>query len=130
MSDTRAVIDITSDTQITITPSSSYAQYNTGGIIVSEIISQGPQTGSPSAINAQNVILDMTAAPANVGKIGLNAHSAGIYRGKTLSVDIVVNNQSNSFFHIPSFGFYSYTLYNYGILAGNSVDSGPGSAQS
>ena len=123
-------LNVTSDMNIVLTPSSRYNPFATSGVGVSEVTSNGSSAGAPSTITAQNVTLDMTNGPANVAKIGLGASSAGIYVGKDFTVDIAINNQSNSTVNFPALGWHAYTLYNYGILAGNSVDAAAGSTAS
>ena len=117
------ILDATGDMNITVTPSSTYNPFSTTGVGVGEV-----RNSVAAQINAQSVTLDMTTGPANVAKIGLGAANAGLYNGKDFAVDIVINNQSTALFNIPALGWYAYTLYNYGILAGNSVDAGAGSA--
>lgn len=117
------ILDATGDMNITVTPSSTYNPFSTTGVGVNEV-----RNGTAAQINAQSITLDLTAGPANVAKIGLGASNAGLYSGKDFAVDILINNQSTSTLNIPSLGWYAYTLYNYGILAGNSVDAGAGSA--
>lgn len=104
-------LNVTGDMDITVTPSSTYSSFGTTGVGANEV-----RNGAPAKIEAQSISLGMRAGPANVSKIGLGTSNAGIYSGKDFAVDIVINNQSFN------------TLYNYGILAGNSVDAGAGSS--
>lgn len=103
--------------ELAIQPASTKATVTTTGISVYEV----DGAGLPALLQADTITLDMTALPAdiatqNLSKIGLDINRAGKFQAKNLKLDLLIANNGTS------------NMWSYGILAGNSVNSGAGSS--